>query len=321
MIIHHLCALTIAIIIDWFIGDPPKWPHPVKWMGSLISFFTKRLNKGNHRKGKGVFMLSLIVLLTGLITLTITILLYQWHPIAGVIGEALMIATTIAQKGLKDAGLEVYEPLMNKDLPLARTKLSYIVGRDTEQLDESEIVRGTVETIAENTSDGITAPLFWALIGGAPLAMIYRAINTCDSMVGYRNQKYEQFGWASARLDDLVNWIPSRLTGCMILLFCKPVYLNLKPAWKLFLTDAKKHPSPNSGWCEAAVAVILGIQLGGVNYYKGIVSDRARMGQPFEALKAVHIKKTIVIMNSAVLLFALFLWIGGITIDIAISWF
>ncbi|MFH5778907.1 adenosylcobinamide-phosphate synthase CbiB [Heyndrickxia oleronia] len=321
MILHHLCALTIAIIIDWFIGDPPKWPHPVKWMGSLISFLTKRLNKGNHRKGKGVFMLSLIVLLTGLITLTITILLYQWHPFAGVIGEALMIASTIAQKGLKVAGLEVYEPLMNKDLPLARTKLSYIVGRDTEQLDESEIVRGTVETIAENTSDGVTAPLFWALIGGAPLAMIYRAINTCDSMVGYRNQKYEQFGWASARLDDLVNWIPSRLTGCMILLFCKPVYLNLKPAWKLFLTDAKKHQSPNSGWCEAAVAVILGIQLGGVNYYKGIVSDRARMGQPFEALKAVHIKKTIVIMNSAVLLFALFLWIGGITIDIAISWF
>ncbi|GIN39205.1 adenosylcobinamide-phosphate synthase CbiB [Heyndrickxia oleronia] len=321
MILHHLCALTIAIIIDWFIGDPPKWPHPVKWMGSLISFFTKHLNKGNHRKGRGVFMLSLIVLLTGLITLTITILLYQWHPLAGVIGEALMIATTIAQKGLKDAGLEVYEPLMNKDLPLARTKLSYIVGRDTEQLDESEIVRGTVETIAENTSDGITAPLFWALIGGAPLAMIYRAINTCDSMVGYRNQKYEQFGWASARLDDWVNWIPSRLTGCIILLFCKPVYLNLKPAWKLFLTDAKKHPSPNSGWCEAAVAVILGIQLGGVNYYKGIVSDRARMGQPFEALKAVHIKKTIVIMNSAVLLFALFLWIGGITIDIATSWF
>nr|WP_259547766.1 adenosylcobinamide-phosphate synthase CbiB [Heyndrickxia oleronia] len=321
MILHHLCALTIAIIIDWFIGDPPKWPHPVKWMGSLISFFTKHLNKGNHRKGRGVFMLSLIVLLTGLITLTITILLYQWHPLAGVIGEALMIATTIAQKELKDAGLEVYEPLMNKDLPLARTKLSYIVGRDTEQLDESEIVRGTVETIAENTSDGITAPLFWALIGGAPLAMIYRAINTCDSMVGYRNQKYEQFGWASARLDDWVNWIPSRLTGCIILLFCKPVYLNLKPAWKLFLTDAKKHPSPNSGWCEAAVAVILGIQLGGVNYYKGIVSDRARMGQPFEALKAVHIKKTIVIMSSAVLLFTLFLWIGGITIDIATSWF
>lgn len=321
MILHHLCALTIAIIIDWFIGDPPKLPHPVKWMGSLISFFTKHLNKGNHRKGRGVFMLSLIVLLTGLIALTITILLHQWHTLAGVIGEALMIATTIAQKGLKDAGLEVYEPLMNKDLPLARTKLSYIVGRDTEQLDESEIVRGTVETIAENTSDGITAPLFWALIGGAPLAMIYRAINTCDSMVGYRNQKYEQFGWASARLDDWVNWIPSRLTGCIILLFCKPVYLNLKPAWKLFLTDAKKHPSPNSGWCEAAVAVILGIQLGGVNYYKGIVSDRARMGQPFEALKAVHIKKTIVIMSSAVLLFTLFLWIGGITIDIATSWF
>ncbi|MGE8207343.1 adenosylcobinamide-phosphate synthase CbiB [Heyndrickxia sp. NPDC080065] len=320
MIIYHLLAITFALIIDLFIGDPPKWPHPVKWIGSFIAFLNKKWNKGNHRRFKGVMMLGLVLVLTSVITVSIIILLYHLHPIAGVIGEALIIATTIAQKGLKDAGLDVYQPLVNKDIPLAREKLSYIVGRDTEQLDESEIVRGTVETIAENTSDGITAPLFWAIIGGAPLAMVYRAINTCDSMVGYRNPQYEQFGWASARLDDIVNWIPSRLTGFFMLFITKPAYRNWKSAWKLLFRDARKHPSPNSGWCEAAVAIILGVQLGGLNYYKGIASNRAKMGEPFETLEAVHIKKTIYIMNMSVLFFLLFIWIGGIAIDIAITW-
>ena len=133
-----------------------------------------------------------------------------------------MISTTIAYKGLKEAALEVYHPLQKNDMNEARRKLSYIVGRDTEKLDESEIVRGTVETVAENTSDGVTAPLFWALIGGAPFALLYRAINTCDSMVGYKNDRYLDFGWASARMDDIVNWIPSRLTGFIMLLTNRP---------------------------------------------------------------------------------------------------
>lgn len=321
MIYYHLLAITLAIFIDLIIGDPPSWPHPVKWIGSFIAFLNKKWNQGNHRRLKGIIMLCSVLLVTIVITFGITYLLYDLHPLLGMIGEAIIIATTIAQKGLKDAGLEVYEPLIKSDFPLAREKLSYIVGRDTENLNESEIVRGTVETIAENTSDGITAPLFWAFIGGAPLAMAYRAINTCDSMVGYRNPKYEHFGWASARLDDVVNWIPSRITGFFMLLTKKPIYMNRKMAWQVFLTDARKHPSPNSGWCEAAVAVILGVQLGGLNYYKGIESDRARMGKAFEELRADHINKTIEIMNVSVLYFLLFLWLGGIAIDIAITWF
>ncbi|MGE6258168.1 adenosylcobinamide-phosphate synthase CbiB [Heyndrickxia sporothermodurans] len=321
MILYHLLAITIAIFIDLIIGDPPSWPHPVKWIGSFISFLNKQWNHGKYRKWKGIMMLTSVLLLTSIVTIVITLLLYQIHPIVGILGEALIIATTIAQKGLKDAGLDVYHPLVRNDLPLARTKLSYIVGRDTEHLNESEIVRGTVETIAENTSDGITAPLFWAFIGGAPLAMVYRAINTCDSMVGYRNPQYEQFGWASARLDDLVNWLPSRITGFFMLLTKKTPYMDWRSAWGLFMTDARKHPSPNSGWCEAATAIMLGVQLGGVNYYKGIVSDRARMGKRFETLQADHIKKAIYIMNKSVLFFILLLWIGGIIIENAFSWF
>ena len=161
----------------------------------------------------------LIVLLAVFVTYMCLLpwLAYQIHPFVGIIVESILISTTIAHKSLKDAALEVYDPLQKEDYTEARLKLSYIVGRDTEQLDESEIVRGTVETVAENTSDGVTAPMFWAWIGGAPFALLYRAINTCDSMVGYKNEKYSDFGWASASMDDVVNWIPSRLTGFIML--------------------------------------------------------------------------------------------------------
>ena len=150
-------------------------------------------------------------------------------------------------------------------------------------LDEGEISRGAIETVAENTSDGVTAPLFWALLGGAPLAMVYRATNTCDSMVGYKNERYKEFGWASAKWDDVMNWIPSRLTGMIMLLGNRPEKISYRKAWTILFRDAKKHPSPNSGWGEAAVASILGIQLGGINYYKGIISNRAKMGDPLSA--------------------------------------
>jgi adenosylcobinamide-phosphate synthase len=199
--------------------------------------------------------------------------------------------------------------------------LARIVGRDTEQLDEGEIVRGTVETVAENTSDGVTAPLFWGFIGGAPLAMVYRAINTCDSMVGYKNERYSEFGWASARLDDVINWIPSRLTGFLILLMNKPKKISRKRAWQILFRDAKRHPSPNSGWLEASVAAILGVQLGGINYYKGQISKRAKMGEPLDPLQKQHIPLTNGIMTRTSVMFLMILWIGGIAIEMALTRF
>ena len=320
MIYYHLYAITLAFILDLLIGDPPDWPHPVKWIGSLINKLDKALNNGRRKKGKGLFMLLIVLLIVVAVTSMTVYLAYSVHPFAGIVWEALVIATTIAQKSLKQAGMDVYEPLHTQDMAKARVKLSYIVGRDTANLDESEIVRGTVETVAENTSDGITAPLFWAAIGGAPLAMMYRTINTCDSIVGYKNDKYGDFGWASAKLDDIVNWIPSRLTGFLMLLGSKSGHHGWLGRWTILFQDAKKHPSPNSGWCEAGVAALLGVQLGGRNVYKGVVSNRARMGIPIVPLEAIHIQKTITIMHRSSFLFLLMLWLGGLIFAITNSW-
>ncbi|KAB2328604.1 cobalamin biosynthesis protein [Cytobacillus depressus] len=320
MILFHLFALTIAIGIDLVVGDPPNWPHPVKWIGSFINKLDKSWNHGSSKRQKGLLMLLTVLLTVGAIAFLLVSVLYWIHPIAGIVGEAILISTAIAQKSLKQAALSVYDPLEKGDLQEARHKLSYIVGRDTDRLNEPEIVRATVETVAENTSDGITAPLFWALIGGAPLALMYRAINTCDSMVGYRNEKYADFGWASARLDDIVNWIPSRLTSVCMLVGNRS-FDSKKNAWKIVFRDANRHPSPNSGWGEAAVAALLGVQLGGINYYKGIVSSRATMGNPFLELEKKHILQANDIVTRTIPIFLFWLWIGGMLIDLAGTWF
>lgn len=321
MIFFHLAAITLAYILDLLIGDPPNWPHPVRWMGSFIHKLEEALNKGHSKRLKGIAMLGIVLPIVGGISLLLIGVFYRVHPIAGILAEGIVIATAIAQKSLKEAALTVYEPLKKEDMDDAREKLSYIVGRDTERLDEPGVVRAAVETVAENTSDGVTAPLFWALIGGAPLALLYRAINTCDSMVGYRNEKYREFGWASARLDDAANWIPSRLTAFCMMLSQKPDQTSAKEAWRILLRDARKHPSPNSGWGEAAVAALLGIQLGGINFYKGIPSNRATMGEAHVSLGKVHILKANNIMKRSVFIFLILLWAGGMIIEMALTWF
>ncbi|MGJ9457784.1 adenosylcobinamide-phosphate synthase CbiB [Oceanobacillus sp. CF4.6] len=318
---NHLIVIMFAFLIDFVIGDPPALPHPVRWIGSGISLMEKRLNQGNFRKWKGMVMVFLIISVAFLITSFLVWFFYRIHPMIGIIVESVMIATTIAQKGLKEAALEIYQPLKNGEMAEARLKLSYIVGRDTHNLEEGEIVRGTVETVSENISDGVTAPLFWGLIGGAPLAFMYRAINTCDSMVGYKNEKYLEFGWASAKFDDLVNWIPSRLTAFLILLGNKPINMSRKRAWRILFRDALRHPSPNSGWLESAVAALLGVQLGGVNYYKGIISNRAKMGDSIVPLIKEHILLTNTILLRTSLLFLIVLLIGGVLFELATTWF
>jgi adenosylcobinamide-phosphate synthase len=321
MMIYHLTAISIAYFIDRLVGDPPHWPHPVRWIGSLISFLEKVLNHGKNKRLKGVAMLLFVLLLVLFLVTLVVLISYRIHPIVGITVESIIIASTIAQKSLKEAALEVHAPLEKGDLEGARIKLSYIVGRDTDSLNESEIARGAIETVAENTSDGVTAPLFWALIGGAPLAMVYRATNTCDSMVGYRNERFKEFGFASAKWDDVMNWIPSRITGIIMLVGTRPSRIEYSSAWKILFRDAKKHPSPNSGWGEAAVAAILGIQLGGINYYKGIVSNRAKMGDPLVPIQADHILSANNILDRTVFLFLLLLWIGGMMVEFAFTWF
>ena len=321
MIIYHLISITLAVIIDRIIGDPPHWPHPVRWMGNFIAMLDRCLNRGKHKKWKGIVLLLLVTITVLVISLLISWGAYQLHAVAGIIVEACLIATTIAQKDLGAAAMRVYVQLAAGDIENARYQVSMIVGRDTEELDEKEVTRAAVETVAESIGDGITSPLFWAFIGGAPLAIMYRAVNTCDSMIGHKNERYQDFGWASAKLDDILNWVPSRVTSFLMMLTNRTPHLKKKAAFKRWRTDAKKHPSPNSGFFEAAVALFLGVQLGGINYYGGIKSERAHMGICMRELEKKDILHTIKIMQRAVFAFVIILWIGGGIIAAAGAWF
>ncbi|GAB6926875.1 adenosylcobinamide-phosphate synthase CbiB [Paenibacillus sp. JCM 10914] len=302
-------VIWAAVLVDLLIGDPRWLPHPVIGMGKAIRAIEKRITArvrtplGLKRAG---ILLPLIVA-GGSFALVWLLLIWcaMIHPWLAIAVEIVLIATTIAIKGLRDAGLEVYRYLRDGSKEQARRSLSMIVGRDTEHLDEPEIVRGTVETVAENIVDAVVSPLFYALIGGAPLAMAYRAVNTLDSMVGYKNEKYEHLGWASARLDDAANWIPARLTAGLLVLSAALFSLRWREAIQMVRRDARKHPSPNSGFPESAVAGALGIRLGGENSYQGITSFRAYMGEPIRRLETGDIRKTASLLLSASLLFTL----------------
>ncbi|WP_456278480.1 adenosylcobinamide-phosphate synthase CbiB [Bacillus sp. AK128] len=311
--IEHIVAVVLALILDRLFGDPRWLPHPVRGLGWLISKLEQIFNKGNFRILKGTVTAFIVVILPFTISVFIIIFFYQLHSVAGVLAEAIIIFTTIAPKSLASAAMDVYTPLRNGQVPEAREKLSWIVGRDTLHLEEDEITRGVVETVAENTSDGVTAPIFYAIVGGAPLAMVYRAINTLDSMLGHKNERYLLFGRASANWDDWANWIPSRLTGlCMVTANLHVSSVTIDKIFPLLVRDAKKHPSPNSGWGEAAMALLLGVQLGGANYYQGNLSIRPKIGLRLRILHKEHILHSIVIMQRTVLLFTFLSIIGGV---------
>lgn len=316
MIIQSL-AIILAYYVDLIVGDPRNWPHPVKFFGRYISFCERYFNKGRFKKFAGLVSLAVLIIIVFFTTFYLLIYLYRLSFFLGLFTEAVLIATTMSQKGLKQAALAVHKPLKQSDLSQTEKNLSEIVGRDTNQLSEPEMVRATVETVAENTTDGITAPLFWAFIGGAPLALVYRAINTCDSVVGYKTEELQSFGWASARVDDLVNWIPARITGGLMLLTKQPYNKSYRETFKVLLKNAKKHNSPNSGWNEAAVAAILGVQLGGMNTYQGVISKAPLLGNALRALEVDDIIRTIEIMKRVTVLFI----VGGVLIVLAFTWF
>ncbi|WP_144787955.1 adenosylcobinamide-phosphate synthase CbiB [Lysinibacillus fusiformis] len=299
-------ACIIGIIFDILVGDPPKLPHPVRWIGKLIQSQTALWNQGKWRKLRGMVMALAVVGTTMFVVTLILLLSYQVSLIFGVLIEGLLIGIGLAQRSLKEAALAVYEPLVKGDFAEARVKLSWIVGRDTEKLGEDEIVRGVVETVSENTSDGVTAPLFYAFLFGAIGLWGYKAVNTLDSMVGYKNETYKDFGMFSAKLDDVLNFIPSRITGFLIVLGTKnETSYSFGQRLKRWAQDAKKHPSPNSGYLEAATAVQLGVQLGGKNTYQGVVSHRAIMGEKLVPLTKEHIMASIIHMRIAMVLFTL----------------
>lgn len=289
-----------AYMLDLVLGDPRSWPHPVIFIGKLISgletlvrYFAK---SANALLAGGALAAVLVVGGSWLVTSYLVRFSFAINYWLGCALTVWIIYTTIAAKSLAAAAGDVYNSLQNGDLNEARRRVGWIVGRDTEQMDTADVSRAAVETVAENIVDGIVSPIFYALLGGAPLAMAYRAINTLDSMLGYKNDRYINFGKASARLDDIANYIPARLTGFLILAASWLLRLNVKKAILSIIRDSSSHPSPNSGIPESAVAGALGIRLGGLNYYHGSPSFRAYMGEDLTPLRPLHILQAVRIM-------------------------
>ncbi len=313
MIPAHFIAIAIGFLLDRIIGDPQTWPHPVRWIGAFISKLTSLLNKGRFRTGKGALTLFSIVGIVFIMVFIIVAFAYQINLFVGIIVEAILIAIGLAQKSLRDAGLSVYEPLVANDLPEARKKLAWIVGRDTDKLQENDIARGVIETVSENTADGITSPLFWAFLLGAPGLWLYKTVNTLDSMIGYKDERYEKFGKFSARADDVLNFIPARITGFLIIFYSpNEGKLGLMKRFAGWNRDARQHPSPNSGFLEAATAWQLGVTLGGKSTYRGKVSERPEIGPGTVPLAAAHIKLTIRQMHIVAFTFWLVLTVIGV---------
>ena len=271
-------------ILDVLVGDPRWMPHPVRVMGFFIHHYERlifpRLSGSWAKKIAGLGLAVGLPIGCFVITWKIMSWAEQLHPIVGVGAWIVLGYTTLAGRDLWDHALRVNQALTIGSLVSARAAVGHLVGRDTAALSEKEIVRATLESISENTSDGIVAPLVYLALGGPALAMAYKAVNTLDSMIGYRCERYRDFGWASARLDDVANWVPARLTA-MAMSVAAALRLGTGLAsWRMCWRDARHHPSPNSGWPEAAMAGALGVQLGGRNVYGGVVEEKATLGDP-----------------------------------------
>lgn len=293
--------IWIAYILDLIFGDPQNIIHPVQIIGKIISLGEKILLKeksGSRYKFFAGIILNIFVVS---ITYGLTCLIYKSSKISGVfiLIEIYLMYTVFSVNSLAREGNRVYNILKEGNIEKARKDLSYLVSRDTETMDEKMIIRSTMETISENTVDGIVAPMFYMFLGGLPLAMTYKAINTLDSMVGYKNERYMDFGKFSAKIDDVVNFIPARITGVLIVAASMILRYNYKNSLKMFIRDRKNHSSPNSAHAEASVAGALGVQFGGRVSYFGKEADKPTIGDKIKDFELEDIKKNIKIMYAA----------------------
>ena len=307
-ITHHLVYAIplVAFLLDSLLGDPRSTFHPVVLMGNCISFYEKLLYKKSATPTQQIWegistvllvLMTVIGIVTGILFIGGTI-----HPILYFVISILCVYISISPRCLAEAGVEIARLLRKQDIGEARRKVGWIVGRKTTDLDESEITRATIETIAENTVDGIISPLFWYILLGPWGAIGYRAINTMDSMLGYKNERYLYFGRFAARLDDVVNYIPARITCALFIIAAWICGKDWKYAATIAKRDAYKHPSPNGGYAEAPVAGALHIRLGGYNVYHDKVTFREYMGDPIQIMKGRHIYQTIYLMYTVSIL-------------------
>jgi len=283
-----MIELTIGFILDMIIGDPNNPVHPVRGIGYVArkfeTIFRSILNK--YLKFAGLMTWICVVTLTFIITFEMVSISKRLNIYFGIILEGILIYFCISSKGLVVEGYKVIKFLSKDDLDGARKQLSFIVGRDTASLSEEGIIKAVVETIAENMADGVIAPIFYAGIFGAPLAFAYKAVNTLDSMFGYKNDKYIDFGYFSAKLDDVFNYIPARITGILIIISAAILKYDYKNSFRIYKRDRYNHTSPNSAHPEAAMAGALGVELGGANYYFGKLVEKPTIG---DKLKGIHI--------------------------------
>ena len=287
---NALFPIPLAFCLDLLLGDPQWLPHPVRLMGRGITALESLLRRIFPSTPRGVLAAVLpaaafaagwgLLRLAGLV-----------HPALAFVLEVFLCYQCLAARDLQRESMAVYAQLEKQDLPAARKAVSRIVGRDTDTLTEEGVTKAAVETIAENASDGEIAPLFWMALGGAPLALCYKAVNTMDSMVGYRNEKYRYFGTAAAKLDDLANWLPARLSALLLLCLAPLAGLNGKGAWWIWRRDRRKHASPNSAQTEAAMAGILGVQLAGDAYYFGELHKKPTLGDDLRPIEPVDIPR------------------------------
>ena len=292
-----LIAIVAGFILDLIFGDPHSLPHPICLIGNFISFLERNLRKIFGFSNNGLLFGGGVLVI--IVISTCFALPYALLYLAGMVNpwlafalETLMFYQIFATKCLRDESMKVYYALQKGDLDEARLMLSWIVGRDTKNLSEAEVTKGAVETIAENTADGIIAPMFYMFLGGAPLAFLYKGINTMDSMVGYKNEKYLYFGRCAAKLDDVANFIPARITGLVMIGAAYFLNLDVQGAWKTFWRDRYNHLSPNSAMTESVAAGALNIQLGGGHFYFGKWVHKDTIGDDIRPVKAEDIVVT-----------------------------
>lgn len=282
MVCSSIIAVLIGLILDLMFGDPYSLPHLVRLMGKTISFLEKRLRRSSDtprvQKRKGIVLVIIMLFLYGVIPFWILKYCYDLNFAAGVLIEGVVCWQMLAAKNLKQESMKVYDSLKAGNVEQARYDVSMIVGRDTDKLTKEGIIRAAVETVAENTSDGVIAPLLYMVIGGGWLAMAYKAVNTMDSMVGYRNEKYLHFGCGAARTDDVVNYIPARLSAALMLVSSIILGLDYKNAVRIFKRDRYQHKSPNSAQTEAVCAGALRVRLAGDAWYFGELYKKPYIG-------------------------------------------
>ena len=313
----HLIALAIGFALDFILGDPHGWWHPIRAIGLLIDGCEKLLRRifGSGKGRERVAGVFLVILVAGISTAVAALILWgcslvsPWLMLAV---ESVMCYWMLATRSLRDESTKVFTALEEGTIEDARYAVSMIVGRDTANLDEEGVTKAAVETIAENASDGVVAPLLFMAIGGAPLGVFYKAVNTMDSMVGYKNDKYRYFGTAAALFDDVLNFIPARIAGALMCLAAPLVRLSGKGAWRIFLRDRKKHSSPNSAHTEAACAGALGVQLAGSNYYFGKLVEKPTIGDATRPIERGDIARANRLLYATACI--------GLVVGLAIAW-